>query len=267
MGELVDRIRNHRIWKDLEALGPVIDAAAQRENNDAATTEGIERLRAVLAFCGKRLAGVDPFLLHAKPLNNLANSIVAAQGEVAAFLADGNGTHIVAANGQADSVLAYLTNVVTLHAPEDLTFLASTAGNYQATVSNYLAEAKAAHAQVQKAASDNEAALAALAKAIAEEQAKALALTSSQQKEFADAQNTRVCTHSIAVGTFWSLSGARRDAKKANTRRPMGAHQRFAAWQNHRPGGNGKGQPAVSGSGAVDCAHGFAVARSALVLG
>jgi len=191
MGELVDRIRNHRVWTDLTNLGPVIDRAAQQEGNDAATAEGLHRIRAVLTFCGKRLASIDPFLVQVKPLTNISNALVTAQGELEAFVNDGGTAHVASANSQADNILGYLTSVGSLHAPDDLTFLASHAASYQATLSKYLDEARAKQAEVATLAADNQTRLVALGTTLSEEQSKLSTLTAGYQKEFTDGQTKR----------------------------------------------------------------------------
>ncbi len=111
MSQWADRIRNHPVWQHLTALGPSIDQARAREEVDSQTLDGLERVRAVLAFVGKRLATADPFTTHPAPLDGLASAFQNAAAEVQAFIADGSPGHITNANTHADTALQYLAQV------------------------------------------------------------------------------------------------------------------------------------------------------------
>src|SRR5207245_9710609 len=68
MSDWIERVQNHRVWTLMKDLGPRIDNAINREDVDAVTLAGLERLRAVLTYCGKRSGGGDPLLaLPASP--------------------------------------------------------------------------------------------------------------------------------------------------------------------------------------------------------
>src|SRR5438045_3604000 len=57
MSDWIERVQNHRVWTLMKDLGPLIDNAINLEDVDAVTLAGLERLRAVLTYCGKRLGG------------------------------------------------------------------------------------------------------------------------------------------------------------------------------------------------------------------
>jgi len=73
MAQWADRFKNHQIWNQLQSLGPAIDDALKRESIEPQSTEGLTRLKAVLTFTGRRLAGADPFILNFGILDNLGN--------------------------------------------------------------------------------------------------------------------------------------------------------------------------------------------------
>jgi hypothetical protein len=49
------------VWK-VVSNGPVIDAAVAIEGIEPEAFAGLERLRAILSFCGKQLAAAEPLL-------------------------------------------------------------------------------------------------------------------------------------------------------------------------------------------------------------
>src|SRR5260370_27407931 len=71
MSQWTDRIQNHGVWQQMKDLGAAIDNGAAREGASVAAIEGLERLRAVLTFAGRRLAGGNPQL----PSNNTPDAL------------------------------------------------------------------------------------------------------------------------------------------------------------------------------------------------
>jgi len=55
MSEWASRIREHRIWNVMKALGPALDEAEQLDDIDPSAVATLERIRAILALAGKRL--------------------------------------------------------------------------------------------------------------------------------------------------------------------------------------------------------------------
>src|SRR5260370_42549192 len=99
MGEWTSRITEHRIWNLMKALGPSLDQAVQINDVAPDAIEAIERLRTVLALCGKKLGGSDPLTVAPSSLDSLAGAIQSQKSEVKAFVNDRNSTHRVNANG------------------------------------------------------------------------------------------------------------------------------------------------------------------------
>src|SRR5437879_4478261 len=111
MGQWEDRILGHGVWKSMESLGPAIDKALAREDADPSTIDGLERVRTVLTFAGKRLAGADPQLMDTRPLDSIDGSLKNALSEVLAFVENGGSTHVVNANSHADTILINLPTI------------------------------------------------------------------------------------------------------------------------------------------------------------
>ncbi len=74
MGQWTDRVKGHAVWGQLSQLGPVIDQALARDDVGAQEVEGLERLRAVLALVGKRLAAADSFTTFPTPLDGIGTA-------------------------------------------------------------------------------------------------------------------------------------------------------------------------------------------------
>src|SRR5271166_2504466 len=111
MSEWDQRIREHRVFAEMQSLGPAIDSAIGVEGIEPEAFAGLERIRAILAFCGKRLAA---------PLEEVAAGLTKAREEVEQFVSDKDAAHITAANTQADRALSGANQVPTVYSPEEL---------------------------------------------------------------------------------------------------------------------------------------------------
>ena len=130
MSQWTERIKTHPIWTELNLLGPVIDQAAAREGNDITVIDGLERLLAVLGFCGKRLASADTFLVEPRPLTTLNTALSNARTEIEAFITDGIAAHIANANVKADELLAVLPAILAPNSSDELTVISESISSY-----------------------------------------------------------------------------------------------------------------------------------------
>jgi uncharacterized membrane-anchored protein YhcB (DUF1043 family) len=192
MSQWADRIRDHAVWQHLAALGPSIDQARARGELDPQTVDGLERVRAVLAFLGKRLATADPFTTHPAPLDTLASALQSATAELHAFVADGSPGHITNANAHADTALQYLAQVAVPGTPEELAGLKDAATAYRVTLEEQLARAAAISAELRSDADSLKASIADLAGQITGEKQRLSQLTSDFQAQFSSAQEARI---------------------------------------------------------------------------
>src|SRR5262249_17830343 len=105
MSQWAERIRNHQVWQQMQSLGPIIAQAVARDGIDVTGIDGVERIRTVLAFIGKRLAAADPVTNYPAPLDGISSALQSAIAELQAFVGDGNTGHIANANANADAAL------------------------------------------------------------------------------------------------------------------------------------------------------------------
>lgn len=198
MSEWINRIKGHQAWAGLAELGAAIDQALAREGIDSAAIDSLERVRAVLSFCGKRLASVDPVLLTPGPLGSLYNLLVSMKAAVLAFATDGNPANLTTANAQADDVLNALTHVSGISTSDDLTAISESASSYKATLERLLNEAQIANEKVKAGSAENLAKLTELAAEIAAEKQKIATAVSEYQTQFSTAQGTRATEFATA---------------------------------------------------------------------
>lgn len=224
MGPWDERIRGHRIWTEMETLGPIIDKALSIDGITSETSADIERLKAVLTYCGKRIAAADPLITVPQPLDSAASNLDAIKSELEAFVKDKDSTHIVTANQNADAALPPLSQIPGAYSPEELGALVSATVEYRAAVRKALTDAKQEVKQFNavldegtsklKATSEGELAtlrallennskdlstrldaaqtnLAQLASLIQTEQQKLSQISSDQQGQFSTAQEAR----------------------------------------------------------------------------
>jgi hypothetical protein len=191
MSQWDDRIRNHQVWQQMEALGPAIDQAVVREGIDAEVVGGLERIRAVLAFTGKRLAGADPAITHPAPLDAIAIAFQNALAEVQAFIANGNPGHVTNANSHADSALANTNQVSVPFTPDELAQLKDATVSYRKTLEGQLQKAKTASDTLRSETDALRNKLSELTNEIAAERQRLSQLASDHQAQFSAAQEAR----------------------------------------------------------------------------
>lgn len=191
MSQWADRIRNHQVWQQLTALGPAIDQAVAREGLEAQDVDGLERIRAVLALTGKRLAAADPFTTHPAPLDGISNALQNALAEVQTFIADGSTGHITNANSHADTALAHVSQVPVPFTPDELSALRDAAVSYRTSLEEQLQQTRISSQSLRSETDGLRNRLTELAGELVAERQRVSQLTSDHQAQFSTAQETR----------------------------------------------------------------------------
>lgn len=225
MSKWIDRIYSHRIWSILEELGPTIDRALQRDAIGADAVDSLERLRAVLIFCGKRLAAVDPALVAPGSIDNVASHLLQIRAHVDAFAATGDTGQLDQANLQADSALTNVALILGAVTADDLTIIGETASKYRSTIDKILRETFEVQRQLMDKADANAEKLSALETALTTEQQRLAGLATEQQSNFSAAQDRRatefaasqaeyLAKHSVAVAEQQSQFSTEQDSRR-----------------------------------------------------
>lgn len=228
MAQWSDRLASHPLFNHLQNLGPAIDNALNRENLDPQAAEGLSRLKSVLAFTGRRLAGADPFILQFGVVDNLGNQFQAMITEVQNFIANGNLGHLTNANANADAALSHLAQLNVPLTTEDFHAAKEAAEAYRKGLNNYLSEAKQSSkkvgseleslsARVSELGAVIDSEKSRLATVSAEAQAKFLADQETRAKDFASTQKDQQ-THSTALLSEYTQKLATQDAEFAKQR-------------------------------------------------
>ncbi|MDP3032996.1 MAG: hypothetical protein Q8N33_13060 [Rhodocyclaceae bacterium] len=191
MSQWVDRIRTHRVWPLLESIGPALDSALEREPIGPEQIDSIERLRAILAFCGKRIAAAVPILVFPSVLDGMANALTQLKTHVDAFIANGDVSQLPDANIQADTVLANLASVPGAATADDLTTISAAAASYRSTLEGHLKVAFATQQTFAEKTKANEAKIEAVEASLTTEQQRLATLVTDQQSQFSAAQDKR----------------------------------------------------------------------------
>jgi len=183
-------------------LGPIIDNALSLEDVEANTLAGLERLRAVLTYCGKRLGGGDPLLVLPASLEALAGSFESQKSAIQAFVTDKSADHITVANAAADNALLTAFQLPGLLTSEEQIESVRNISSYRNAIEEL---AQRSYEARKKAASDIEElnlgitsfkgqiqnSLAELTALIDARQNEIGKVSLEQQKVFADAQESR----------------------------------------------------------------------------
>jgi hypothetical protein len=191
----------------MEALGPMIDKAVKIEDLPPEALEALERLRTVLAFCGKRLGGTDPTLVLTAPLDAIAAALQAQISEVESYVNDRNASHLTNANNSADTVIAQLSQISTLPSSEELIGLMRAVMSYRSDIedrerSNIEARKRASAEIIELNSSlgalkaQTETSISEIRVLLDTERNKIAATAAEQQKLFADSQAAHNSTYS-----------------------------------------------------------------------
>ena len=199
MSDWTTRITDHRVWNVMAGLGPKIDEAENVEGIEPSAVESLERLRAVLAFCGKRLGATDPLTMTIAPLDAIATSFQTATTEVESFTKDKNFDHLTTANTSgADQALGYLAQVPGIATKQELVGLVQAANESRRAFEQHahkssesLKKAEGEIGELRKALELTQSAITNLRGQIDTERQKITAQFSEQQKVFGDSQEAR----------------------------------------------------------------------------
>ena len=132
MNEWDARIREHRVWSEMQSLGPTIDIALTvLPSMLPQEFAGLERLKAVLAYGGKRLAAADPLITTPGPLDQIANALANTRNELDAFTTDKDPNHLISANIAADGALPCFYSLPGAYSSEELGALVSVVTGYR----------------------------------------------------------------------------------------------------------------------------------------
>jgi len=175
----------------MTALGPAIDRAVARKDIDSPSLDGLERVRAVLTFTGKRLAGADPQLMHPAPLQDIASHLQSTLSEIDAFVADGDAVHITNANSQADSILAYLPAINYSFVADDWMALRDAGVSYRESLEQNLLSTKESLSKISADFAQLEQRISELSTVESDERAKISSLSTDFQSQFTVAQENR----------------------------------------------------------------------------
>jgi hypothetical protein len=246
MSAWVERITSSPVWQAMEDFRLLMEQAIAREGINSDSIDGLERLRSVLAFCEKRLAAMDPVLLEPAALAKIGSGWTAAQGELSAFLSDGDQGHIASANGHGDGVLRNLSTVLAPGGGDELSAIGEAASAYRATLQTILDELQKTNAGVKRTSVDTLAKLNELGTQVGNEKEKIAAALSEQQSqfvvaqtnrgsEFATAQSERQANHSSAIAEIGKLfAEAQAERQEKFTTSSMDFQAQFTAAQEER---------------------------------
>lgn len=232
MSQWTERIKTHPIWNELNLLDPAIDQAAAREGNDITVIDGLERLRAVLGFCGKRLASADTFLVEPRPLTALNTALTNARTEIETFITDGIAAHIANANVKADELLAALPAILAPNSSDELTVISESVSSYRTALEKHLQEALAMQLKLNAASDANGIKLADLEKTLTTEQQRLATLVSDYQTQFSTAQDKRASEFAVAQA----------DQQTKNAALMSENQTQFSAAQDARTSGHAEAQ-------------------------
>lgn len=198
MSKWSERTTSHPIWEEMKALGTVLDVAASKEINDPSIFEDIERIRSVLAYCGKRLASTDPVLIQPTVIDPISALFAYTRTELEAYINDDNPNHFITANLRIDELLVQLRNIPS-PTNEELTFISDSITSYRNNLEKHLKEILDDQRAVRATLKSNNQLLNSQAETLNTEQQKLAILASEIQTQFSSAQDKRASEFAAAL--------------------------------------------------------------------
>ena len=192
MNEWDERVRQHAVWTEMASLGSAIDNAYKLDGTSLdRVSAGLERLRTVLAYVGKRLAAADPLLTPPEALQNLAGTFSEARSWLERFASEKNPDFVTNANSVADRALSSSAILPGAYSPEELGALIASAIEYRAAVDQNLSTAKKTLKNFETTSNSLQIKLDELASTLQGEQQKLARVVSDYQGQFSSAQEQR----------------------------------------------------------------------------
>lgn len=191
MAQWSERYRNHPLWEILQNLGPAIDNAFIREGIDSETLDGLARIKSILSFVGRRLAGADPYLFQPAPFDTLASNFQSVIQEVQQFVADGNAGRITNANFTADTILTQLANINVQLTTEDFIAAKDAAETYRKGLEKAIEGVTETSSQFMQHINSFEARITELSTELNAEKTRISNITIEFQNQFSVAQELR----------------------------------------------------------------------------
>lgn len=200
MSQWVEQYKNHQVWQLLQSLGPVIDNAFGREDIEPSAIEGLSRLKSVLTFVGRRLAGADPYLFQPSSLDSVGGDIQSATQEIQSFIANGSTGHIANANSYGDNALTHLSQINVQITTEDFLAAKEAAEAYRTGVEIALSGITEEATQISAEISSLRTQTADLSAELTAERTRFSSIVSDFQTQFSSAQESRVNLFAIDQG-------------------------------------------------------------------
>ena len=200
MSEWDRRIREHPVFEAMNALGPAIDgafAALNQASGDAFA--GLERIRAILTFCGKRIAAADPMIATPEPLSTIEVAFTGARTELEQFVSDQNIGHITNANADCDRALAAVNQLPAVQSPEEMGAVIPIVTTYRDVIEKSMASAAGILESFRSRTERIETGLTELRSNLDAEQQRLSQVTTDYQRQFSEAQEKRNLESSEAL--------------------------------------------------------------------
>lgn len=216
MSQWTDRIRSHTVWQQMKTLGPALDQALTREGIDPSSIDGLERIRAILTFTGKRLAGADPQMMQPGPLDGIAGALQNTLSEIEAFVTDGDVSRVASANSHADTILGQLPAINYPFVADDWMALRDAGVSYREALEQNLLQVNESLSKIRSDSGQLEQRVAELANVTDSERTKLTSLATEFQSQFSTTQETR--NREFAQEVEGALSQIRSDSASVQQR-------------------------------------------------
>lgn len=203
MGNHIERITSHAVWQEMETLGNLIDKVVSLNQLDPEIVDDVERVRTVLAYCGKRLASTDPALLLPVTLDTINTMLNQIRTELELFINNRNTSHINTVNLRTDELIAPLRNIPS-PTIDQLTFVNESISSYRNNLKKYLKDISEDQKKVETELKNNTDLLNRQREIIEAEQQKLSSMLTTFQSQFSSDQDKRASEFAAALDALRS---------------------------------------------------------------
>lgn len=195
-------VSESKVIERLNELGPALDRCRAREDNTPVDIDGLERIRTVLTFVGKRIDGADGDLLRVEDLSALAAAIAAAVISVESFAGNGDESELAAAQVSVDSALSAFSKLVMPTKTTDLRGLREAAESYRNGMSEQIRVFDVDIDKLRSATDTHRSLLLSTRRGFEEAKATLDADVAAFKEQLSTAQNELIESHGAAKAQF-----------------------------------------------------------------
>lgn len=191
MTQWAERVDNHEVFSRIQEMDELLIELEDFENDSIDVFETLNRLRQIHETLKQLLEKMDPHLIPQAVLNNLNNHINAQINQLNQFKVNNNFNLLNNVNGQADSILIQLSNLVEPNSQEDIEMIRDSVGSFRRSISQFYRYTENDYEQLKSKFEGFQRQVSELDQEVKNQKARLDSIITQYQQQFSDAQERR----------------------------------------------------------------------------